>query len=360
VSKRYRVAVIGCGRPHRSEGSTGFGMSHAHVHGYQGTDRCDLVAVADVSRENAEAFAARWGDPAIYLDFRQMLAEARPEIVSVCTWPHLHAEMVIACAEAGARAVYCEKPMAPTWGEARRMAAACERSGTQLTFNHQRRFLEPFRIARGLAHDGTIGELVRLEGACGDMFDWGTHWLDMFFFYNRETPAEWVIGQIDSRSERKVFGVPLEDQGLCHFKFANGVRALLLTGYEAEIGCSNRLVGTEGIVEVRNEAPHVRVRGRKDTAWRTIETKDTLHGQVAIDRAVADAVAALDEKREPELSARRALQATEVIFATYESSRRRGRVDLPLTIEDSPLLSMLERGDVGPRAAAAATTGGKA
>ncbi len=37
-----------------------------------------------------------------------------------------------------------------------------------------------------------------------------------------------------------------------------------------------------------------------------------------------------------------------------------GRVDLPLTIEDSPLLSMLERGDVGPRAAAAATTGGKA
>jgi hypothetical protein len=35
-----------------------------------------------------------------------------------------------------------------------------------------------------------------------------------------------------------------------------------------------------------------------------------------------------------------------LIFATYESSRRRGRIDLPLTIEDSPLLAMYESGDV--------------
>jgi hypothetical protein len=46
------------------------------------------------------------------------------------------------------------------------------------------------------------------------------------------------------------------------------------------------------------------------------------------------------------MSARRALRATELIFATYESSRRRGRVELPLTIEDSPLLAMIEAGVV--------------
>ena len=38
------------------------------------------------------------------------------------------------------------------------------------------------------------------------------------------------------------------------------------------------------------------------------------------------------------------LRATELIFATYESSRRRGRVDLPLAVEDSPFLSMVESG----------------
>jgi hypothetical protein len=49
---------------------------------------------------------------------------------------------------------------------------------------------------------------------------------------------------------------------------------------------------------------------------------------------------------EPELSGRKALQATELIFATYESSRRRQKINLPLEIEDSPLLSMIENGDV--------------
>jgi hypothetical protein len=44
------------------------------------------------------------------------------------------------------------------------------------------------------------------------------------------------------------------------------------------------------------------------------------------------------------LAARKALQATEVIFATYESSRKRGRVDLPLESEDSAFLSMLQEG----------------
>ncbi len=48
------------------------------------------------------------------------------------------------------------------------------------------------------------------------------------------------------------------------------------------------------------------------------------------------------------LSGRKALQATELIFATYESSRRRARIYLPLEIEDSPLISMLEKGMVGP------------
>src|SRR3954451_9912095 len=143
--------------------------------------------------------------------------------------------MVIAAAEGGAKAIHCEKPMAPTWGEARAMARACDERRVQLTFNHQRRFLAPFQTARQLVRDGAIGDLRRIEGACGDIIDWGTHWLDMFFFYNGETPAEWVIGQIDSREDRSVFGLPLETQGLCQVKFQNDVRGVLFTGYDSDI-----------------------------------------------------------------------------------------------------------------------------
>jgi UDP-N-acetylglucosamine 3-dehydrogenase len=170
----------------------------------------------------------------------------------------------------------------------------------------------------------------------------------MCCFYNHETPATWVLGQIGARAPRTIFGVQLENQGLSEFKFANGVRTLIFSGDDHDIGCSNRLIGTEGVVEVYNDAPYVRVRGGGEGHWRTIDTPEGLHGNQAIDKGIADLVEAMEQHREPELSARKALRATKVIFATYESSRRRGRVDLPLTIDDSPLKAMLESGEIGP------------
>lgn len=66
----------------------------------------------------------------------------------------------------------------------------------------------------------------------------------------------------------------------------------------------------------------------------------------SVAKGVHDLIDALKTGREPELSGRKALQATELIFATYESSRRRARIDLPLDIEDSPLHAMIESGDL--------------
>jgi UDP-N-acetylglucosamine 3-dehydrogenase len=84
-----------------------------------------------------------------------------------------------------------------------------------------------------------------------------------------------------------------------------------------------------------------------DTAgWQAVDTDAGLHGDDYVRMAVLDAIDALQTGHEPELSARKALQATELIFATYESSRRRGRVDLPLNVEDSPFLMMLTSGDM--------------
>ena len=73
-----------------------------------------------------------------------------------------------------------------------------------------------------------------------------------------------------------------------------------------------------------------------------------MHGPGFHERAIADLIDALRTGREPELSARRALNATEIIFGIYESSRRRGRVDLPLTVQDHPLATMVEAGDLRP------------
>ncbi len=338
----FRVGIIGCGRPRQTEGATGFGMSHWHARGYEQSPDCRIVALADISEENARAFQSEHGGEHIYTDYRAMLADQKLDIVSVCTWPHLHAEMVIAAAEAGVRAIHCEKPMAPTFGEATRMVAACDRHGVQLTFNHQRRFAAPFRRARELLKSGAIGDLRRLEMRCIDLFDWGTHWFDMCFFYNDETPAAWVLGQIDLRAGRTVFGIPLEGQGLSHFKFANEVHGLLVTGFEHGWEAQNRLVGEAGIIEVgHQDGPPLRIWGKGQSDWTTVDVAEDVPALGVVPRGILDLIDALETGREPELSGHRALRATELSFATYESSHRRGRVDLPLGIEDSPLAALI-------------------
>jgi UDP-N-acetylglucosamine 3-dehydrogenase len=322
-------------------------MSHAHAMGYKASPDAEIIALADINLENAKAFQEQHGGERIYENYQEMLEKEDLDIVSICTWPHLHCEMVVAAAEAGVKAIHCEKPMAPTYGECVRMVQVAEKNGVQLTFDHQRRFAAPFRKAKELLKAGAIGDLVRLEASCGNMYDWGTHWFDMLFFYNNETPVEWVIGQIEPRGGRKIFGVPVEGQGISYFKFANDVRGLMVTGREAGLGAANRLIGTEGIIGVApSEDVPLRVWSNSKPGWEVIPLEEGIHSMDCVQRGVLDLIDALKIGREPELSGQRALRATELIFATYESSRRRGRVDLPLQIEDSPYQSMLASGDI--------------
>ncbi|MBX3015255.1 MAG: Gfo/Idh/MocA family oxidoreductase [Caldilineaceae bacterium] len=345
----YKVGFIGCGRPWKSEGATGFGMSHAHAIGYKTSPDCVITALADISEENAKAFQEAHGGERIYTDYHEMLAKEELDIVSISTWPHLHAQMVVDAAEAGVKAIHCEKPMATTYGDCKRMVAVAEKNGVQLTFNHQRRFGQPYRRARQLLREGTIGDLVRVEGTCPNLYDWGTHWFDMMFFYLEETPVAWVIGQIDTRNHSTAFGVQLEGQGLSQFKFQNNVFGLLMTGVSGP-GLTNRLIGTHGTIELgASQEEPLRIWGKGHSDWQVIDVGEGLHGKGQGDLValgVHDLVAALKNGWEPELAAQRALRATELIFATYESSRRRARVDLPLDIDDSPLHALVDAGEL--------------
>jgi predicted dehydrogenase len=349
MTSRYRYAIIGTGIPWKTEGATGFGMANPHYTGFMNTGQADLVSISDVRADHAALFMERHEcKPNVYSDYLEMLNREKPDIVSITCWPHLHADMVAAACSAGVRAIHCEKPMASTWGDAKRMKQAADAAGTILTFNHQRRFLDPFQKAKQILDSGEAGALQRMEATCGDMTDWGTHWLDMMFYFNNETPAKWVLGQIDSREEVRIFGALAEQQAVCHFKFENDVRATLYTGFEANVGAAIRLFCAEGVLEIGWDNPSLRMRTAGDADWRVIPTTDGIHGGIAIDRACADLVRALDQPGyKPMLAAENAIHHTEVIFATFESSRRRGRVDLPLTEDDSALITMTKEGLIG-------------
>jgi UDP-N-acetylglucosamine 3-dehydrogenase len=360
-----RVGFIGTGRKMERPGPLGYAMAYQHAAAYRALPpgTAELVACADISPENGEAFREANGVARYYPTYQEMLEREQLDMVSICTWPHLHAQMVIDTAAAGVRAIHCEKPMADSWGAARRMVQTCEERGVQLTFNHQRRFGRPFAAARKLAHGGEIGELVRVEAACGDIYDWGTHYFDMLASFVKESPPQWVMAQIDYRTEKRVFGAHIENQAIVWWQYQSGVYGLMATGQgQRGIGCNNRLVGTRGTIEVGvlpseqggPAGPLLRIWRLGASGWEVVDCGDeNLHGPNYIHRAIADAIDALQTGREPELSARRALNATELIFGAYESSRRRARVDFPLEIEDHPLAAMVESGELTPAPVAA-------
>ncbi|MCW8131590.1 MAG: Gfo/Idh/MocA family oxidoreductase [Planctomycetota bacterium] len=355
-----RVAFIGTGKKPEKASAMGYGMAQMHAMAYQALKgEVEIVACADIVRENALAFAEMYGVPAksAYTDYREMLAkEPKFDIVSICTWPHLHAPMTIACAEAKAGAVYCEKPMAYSFGDAKKMHQTCVMNGTKLHFNHQRRFGKPYRMARKLIDDGVIGKLERVEFTCGDIYDYGTHSVDLSNYLNGEQSAKWVIAQIDYREEKLIFGAHCENQALVQWEYQNGVLGLGSTGAGAKhVAAHNKAIGSNGVIELGShdpaakEKPVLRYRtwGMKD--WEYVDTQgEHLHGPGYIDRAIADLVACLKRGESSELGSAQALRATEIIFAAYHSSRIHGRVDLPLVIEGHPLVAMVEEGLLKP------------
>lgn len=327
----FKAAIIGCGKPWRSEGATGSGISHGHAAGYRASPLTTLVAVADIVRENAEDFAEKHGPAAIYTDYSEMIQAERPDLVSICTWPHLHEPMVLKCAELGVPAVHCEKPIAPTLAAARRMVQACADAGTVLSFNHQRRFEPPYTDAKAILDSGRIGTLKRLEMPTANLFDWGTHWFDMANHFNGETPVEWVMAQVEPTGGHKVFGVQLEGPAIARVRYQNGVELIMVTGAEYEF--TIRVIGTEGSLDLGWDRLTVRTADGNELIEVGAKQKE-LNG---FEHPITDLAESLRDGREPLLSGRKALAATEVIFACYESARRGGRIDFPFAVEDAAI-----------------------
>ncbi len=350
---KLRVGVIGTGRRKEKKDVLGYAMAYEHANAYKALDSCEIVACADIVEDNARAFAETFGGE-VYTDYNTMLSEAKLDIVSICTWMHLHEPMVLAAVAAGVRAIHCEKPMADSWGGAKRMAQAAKAAGVQLTFNHQRRYGEPYVKAKQMLENGEIGDLQRMECECGNIYDTGTHFIDMFSLFNGETPAKWVLGQIDYRRENLVFGAHCENQQVVLTEYENGVYGLICTGAGGKsiVGATNKLIGTHGEILIGiNGGPALRIRRSGEREWSDVATQGGIHGPGFIESAIADVVDCLQSGRKCQLDASNALIATEIIFGAYESSRRRGRVDFPLDIEDNPLRSMVESGDLKPQKA---------
>jgi len=317
--------------------------------GYKQHSRFQIKAIVDINRQAAEKFNADHNlNAAIYTDYNEMLKTEQPEFVSICLWTQMHKQVAEDCCKAGAAGIHCEKPMATTWADAMEMAAFAKETSVQLTHNHQRRFRQNYRTAKELLDAGHIGQLESFDVYIhANVLDMGSHLLDLMNMYNNENPVKWVMGQIDAREIKEWFGIPFEFAACASVRFENNVRASIHVGDDnsATFNFGIRLTGSQGIMEVITEED-LRILQYGQGTWDE-KHFDKGENEVCMKGVMADILAGLDGERTPELSAANALHATEIIFAIYESSRSRSRIDLPLKTGDSAFATMLTDGTIG-------------
>ena len=142
-----RVGVIG----------TGFAGS-THARACVGLPGVELRAIAAATVAEAEPLARELG-ARIAPDAAALCASDDVDLVVVASPTYLHAEQVIAAAEAG-KHVFCEKPIARTRDDAEAMVRACSAAGVRLAVGHVVRFFPEYRRAKELIDSGALGRIA--------------------------------------------------------------------------------------------------------------------------------------------------------------------------------------------------------
>ncbi|HET7560374.1 MAG TPA: Gfo/Idh/MocA family oxidoreductase, partial [Limnochordia bacterium] len=351
MTKPLRAAILGCG-----------GIGRAHAGGYRRAG-IPVVAAADVAPEGLAAFCDQNDIAGRFADYRELLEQVRPELVSVCTWPPIHEEMVIAAADCGARAIACEKPLTTSLGSAKRMLAACREHGVTLVVGHQRRYNPSWLAARDAIQQGRIGVLERIVITLGgDLLTDGVHGLNLALFWAGDPEVEWVAGQIDRRGGARErleppaghsrvspyrgwrYGHAVESGSVSLTRLAGGVQVHMETGSLRSSKVYFTLIahGSEGFVSVDTAGS---LRLYNAAGLTAAEYGDEGGGDPFRDEMVDLARVVQGELAEHPLDVRYHLPALSVVMAIYESSRRRAPVAFPFELDESPLEAMIAAGE---------------
>ena len=121
-----------------------------------------LIAVAGRDEGGVKEAALRYGYEGYYTDWREMLADPRVQLFDNGGPNDLHAEPCIAAAEAG-KHIICEKPLARTAEEAKRMLDAVNRAGVKHMTAFNYRFVPAIRQAYELIKEGALGEIYHFR-----------------------------------------------------------------------------------------------------------------------------------------------------------------------------------------------------
>ncbi|WP_010272039.1 Gfo/Idh/MocA family protein [Paenibacillus senegalensis] len=352
MTKKLKVAIIGCG-----------GIANGkHLKALSKIDSVEMTAFCDIIPERAHKAAQEYGSEGakVYEDYKELLQDGSIDVVHVCTPNDSHAEISIAALEAG-KHVMCEKPMAKTASDARRMLEAAKRTGKKLTIGYNNRFRQDSLYLQKLCADGELGEIYYAKAHAlrrravptwgvfldedkqggGPLIDIGTHALDLTLWMMNNYKPKVVLGTAFHKLSQKENAAnawgpwdpskfTVEDSAFGMITMENGATIVLESSWalntlqdgEAKV----TLCGTEGGADMLDG---LRINGEKH--GKLYQTQVQLGGKgVAFydskeeNDAVLEArswINAILNDTDPVVTPEQALVVSEILEAIYESSR---------------------------------------
>jgi predicted dehydrogenase len=218
------------------------------------------------------------------------------------------------------------------------MIESCMENGVKLAVAHQHRFNPVNTLARKLVADGLIGKPLLIHKRTeGGLLNNGSHLIDTARYWLSDIEAEWVMGQVERKTDRYERGTRTEDlcSGLVYFK--GGTRLIVEVDTPTPLMAGEDfydtfIFGSEGTVRLSEEG--VSLQNPGDKGWRVIDAASDTN-------EFAELIDWIEGKRVHRCNAGAIRGTMEIMMAIYESVRVRGLVRLPLVTEESPLEMMV-------------------
>ena len=151
-------------------------------------------AIADITEEGAAEAARRFGFETSTGDWRKLVEDPSIDIVDIATPNNMHCEIAVAAATAG-KHIFCEKPLAGTSGEARKMLDAVQKADVthMVAFNYRR--TPAIALAKKFIDEGAIGQILNFRGTY--LQDWSADPnAPLSWRFQREIAGSGALGDI--------------------------------------------------------------------------------------------------------------------------------------------------------------------
>lgn len=344
-----KYALIGCGR-----------IATNHIKAAL-NNQLEIAAVCDIQPDHIKKLLERhglWADDSIkhYTDYKAMIAEVQPELVSIAAESGIHAEIAIFCIKHGVH-VIIEKPMAMSMADANEIIRLSEERNVKVSACHQNRFNIAVQEMRQALEAGRFGKLshgsihVRWnrnqnyytqapwrgtwaqDG--GALMNQCIHGIDLLrWTFGGE--VEEVYGQ--TRQQFHDY-LEAEDVGMAVVKFKNGAIATIegtTNVYPKNLEETLYIFGEKGTVKIGGTSTNnIDVWDFADETEADMKNKgleeetNNVYGN-GHTSLFADMMDAIQTNRKPYVDAYAGRDALELVLAIYKSQKEGKAVKLPL------------------------------